>query len=102
MIIGDLVLPFWLVPYLLRGYHACFSFTFFATEMVPYIGSLVILATIPWLAPVVFLVLLGWWLKAVPSQILGWSTGGNPNNQAIYLDRGAANASHCRIDDGHC
>ncbi len=71
MIIGDLVLPFWLVPYLLRDYQACFSFKFFAAEMVPYGGSLVILATIPWLAPVVFLLLLGWWLRSVPVQILG-------------------------------
>jgi len=70
MIIGDLVLPFWFVPYLLRGYHSCFSFKFFATEMVPYIGSLVILATIPWLAPIVFLLLLGWWLRAVPGRVL--------------------------------
>jgi len=70
MIIGDLVLPFWAVPYLLRGYHACFSFKFFATEMVPYIGSLVILATIPWLAPLIFLFLLGWWLRAVPVGLL--------------------------------
>jgi len=37
-----------------EGYHACFSFKFFATEMVPYIGSLVILATIPWLARLSF------------------------------------------------
>jgi len=66
MIIGDLILPFWFVPYLLRGYQPCFSFKFFATEMVPYITSLVILATIPWLAPVVSLLLLGWWLRAVP------------------------------------
>ena len=71
MIIGDLVLPFWFVPYLLHGYHACFSFKFFAAEMAPYIGSLVILATIPWLAPVVFLLLLGWWLRSVPAHILG-------------------------------
>ena len=71
MIIGDLVLPFWFVPYLLRDYQACFSFKFFAAEMAPYAGSLVILATIPWLAPVVFLLLLGWWLRSVPGQILG-------------------------------
>jgi len=71
MIIGDLVLPFWFVPYLLRGYQACFSFKFFAAEMAPYVGSLVILAAIPWLAPLVFLLLLGWWLRSVPSQILG-------------------------------
>jgi len=70
MIIGDLVLPFWFVPYLLRGYQACFSFKFFAAEMAPYIGSLVILATIPWMAPVVFLLLLGWWLRAVPGRVL--------------------------------
>ena len=66
MIIGDLILPFWFVPYLLRGYQACFSFKFFATELAPYGGSLLILTTIPWLAPVVFLLLLGWWLRAVP------------------------------------
>jgi O-antigen/teichoic acid export membrane protein len=71
MIIGDLVLPFWFVPYLLTGYQACFSFRFLATEMAPYLGSLIILAIIPWLAPVVFLVLLGWWLKAVPGHLLG-------------------------------
>jgi O-antigen/teichoic acid export membrane protein len=73
MIIGDLILPFWFVPYLLKGYQACFSFKFFATEMVPYIGSLVILAAIPWLAPLVFLFLLAWWLRAVPVGILDLS-----------------------------
>jgi O-antigen/teichoic acid export membrane protein len=71
MIIGDLVLPFWFVPYLLRGYQDCFSFKFFAAELAPYIGSLLILVLIPWLAPLVFLLLLGWWLRAVPSHILG-------------------------------
>jgi O-antigen/teichoic acid export membrane protein len=74
MIVGDLILPFWFVPYLLRDYQACFSFKFFATEMVPYWGSLVILTTMPWLAPIVFLLLLGWWLRAVPRHVLalGW------------------------------
>jgi O-antigen/teichoic acid export membrane protein len=71
MIVGDVLLPFWFVPYLLRGYQACFSFKFFAMEMVPYLGSLLILVTIPWLAPVVFLLLLGWWLRAVPGHISG-------------------------------
>jgi hypothetical protein len=70
MIIGDLVLPFWFVPYLLHGYQACFSFKFFVAELVPYGGSLVILTTIPWLAPVVFLLLLLWWLRAVPGRVL--------------------------------
>jgi O-antigen/teichoic acid export membrane protein len=71
MIIGDLILPFWFVPYLLRGYQACFSFKFFAAQLAPYGASLIILATIPWLAPVVFLALLGWWLRSVPRKILG-------------------------------
>lgn len=71
MIIGDLVLPFWFVPYLLRSYHECFSFKFFASELTPYIGSLLTLIIIPWVAPLVFLLLLGWWLRAVPSHILG-------------------------------
>jgi hypothetical protein len=71
MIIGDLILPFWFVPYLLRDYQACFSFKFFVAEMGPFAGSLIILATIPWLAPVVFLALLGWWLRSVPGKFLG-------------------------------
>jgi O-antigen/teichoic acid export membrane protein len=71
MIIGDLVLPFWLVPCLLRDYQACFSFRFFAGEIGPYAGGLIILATVPWLGLVVFPVLLGWWLRSVPGQILG-------------------------------
>jgi O-antigen/teichoic acid export membrane protein len=72
MIIAGLILPFWLVPYLLSGYLPYFSFRFFATELVPYIGSLVIIAVIPWLAPVVFLLLLIWWLRAVPSHLVTW------------------------------
>jgi hypothetical protein len=71
MIVGDLILPFWFVPYLLRDYQSCFSLKFFALEMGPYLGSLLIILTIPWLAPLVFLLLLGWWLRAVPSQLLG-------------------------------
>jgi hypothetical protein len=57
----------------LRDYQACFSFKFFAAEIGPYAGSLVILATVPWLALVVFPVLLVWWLRAVPGTILGLS-----------------------------
>jgi O-antigen/teichoic acid export membrane protein len=71
MIVGDLILPFWLVPYLLSGYQACFTLKFFATEMVPYIGSMIIMVVIPWLAPLVFLLLLGWWLRSIPGQFLG-------------------------------
>ncbi len=71
MIVGDLILPFWFVPYLLRGYQGRFSGKFFAKELGPYIGSLVILATIPWLVPLVFILLLVWWLRAVPSHIPG-------------------------------
>jgi O-antigen/teichoic acid export membrane protein len=71
MIVGDLILPFWLVPLLLSSYQACFSLKFFATEMVPYIGSMIIMVVIPWLAPLVFLLLLGWWLRSIPGQFLG-------------------------------
>ncbi len=70
MIVGDLILPFWFVPYLLGGYQACFSLRFFAGQLAPYGLSLVILTTVPWLAPAVFLLLLVWWLRAVPAGIL--------------------------------
>jgi O-antigen/teichoic acid export membrane protein len=71
MIAGDLLLPFWFVPYLLSGYHDCFSARFFLVELAPYLGSLLILGLVPWVAPLVFLLLLGWWLKAIPGQFLG-------------------------------
>jgi len=82
MIIGDLVLPFWFVPYLLSGYQTCFSFRFYATEMTPYLGSLLLLAAIPWSAPLVFLALLGWWLRSVPDHLL---TIGRLNSLKNYL-----------------
>jgi len=74
MIIGDLALPFWFVPYLLGRYQSRFSWRFFAGELGPYVGSLLILATLPWLAPLVFMALLFWWLKALPLGNLapGW------------------------------
>lgn len=74
MIIADLMLPFWFVPSLLRGYQSCFSWRFFATELCPYLGSLLILMVVPWLAPLVFIALLVWWLRAMPVGDLapGW------------------------------
>jgi O-antigen/teichoic acid export membrane protein len=71
MIVGDLIVPFWFVPYLLRDYQARFSYRFFAGEMVPYFGSLLVIAIIPWLAPLVFLALLVWWWRAVPGHLRG-------------------------------
>jgi O-antigen/teichoic acid export membrane protein len=71
MIVGDVLVPFWFVPYLLRNYQACFSYKFFAGEMGPYLGSLLVIVTLPWLAPLVFLVLLVWWRRAVPAHLLG-------------------------------
>lgn len=71
MIVGDMILPFWFVPYLLRDYQARFSWKFFGGELGPYFGSLLIIATIPWLAPLVFLMLLVWWVRAVPGHLLG-------------------------------
>jgi O-antigen/teichoic acid export membrane protein len=84
MIIANLILPFWFVPYLLSSYQPCFSFMFFAIEMVPYIGSLVILAVIPWLAPIVFLLLLVWWLRSVPSHLL---TLGSVKLKKLYTNK---------------
>jgi hypothetical protein len=78
MIIGDLAMPFWFVPYLLHSYQARFSFRFFAGELWPCCGSLTMIALIPWLAPLVFLGLLVWGLRAVPGHIL-------PQGQLNYL-----------------
>jgi O-antigen/teichoic acid export membrane protein len=71
LIAGDLLLPFWFVPYLLRGYQPGFSWRFFAGELTPYLGGLVSLAILPWLAPLVLPLLLVWWWRALAGCLPG-------------------------------
>jgi O-antigen/teichoic acid export membrane protein len=70
MIAGDLILPFWMVPFLLSRHMPQFSPAFFRREMVPYILSLGFLALVPWLAPVLLLMLAGWWVCCLPGYLL--------------------------------
>jgi len=60
MIVGDLILPFWCVPYLVGRYQARFSLSFFLKETAPVIVGLVGVFFLPWSAPITFLLLLGW------------------------------------------
>jgi O-antigen/teichoic acid export membrane protein len=60
MILGDLILPFWCVPYLVGRYQARFSLSFFLKETAPVIVGLVGVFFLPWSAPITFLLLLGW------------------------------------------
>jgi O-antigen/teichoic acid export membrane protein len=65
MILGDLILPFWCVPYLLNRYQARFSLPFFLKQTAPIIVGLTSIVFLPWLVPITFLLLLSWWIASL-------------------------------------
>jgi len=65
MMAGDLLLPCWLVPYLLHRQQPRFSGRFFTGELAPVILSLAVLVALPWSAPVVLAGLLWWWSRCL-------------------------------------
>ena len=65
MIVGDLILPFWCVPYLLNRYQARFSLPFFLKETAAVIVGVTSIIFLPWLAPITFLLLLSWWIASL-------------------------------------
>ena len=65
MIVGDLILPFWCVPYLLSRYQARFSLPFFLKETAPVIVGVTSIVFLPWLVPITFLSLLSWWIASL-------------------------------------
>ena len=74
MIIGDLILPFWFVPYLLRDYQGYFSWKFFVWEMAPFAGSLVILATVP---------ILRRWFFSCSRMVAAVGAGADPGADSV-------------------
>ncbi len=66
MIIGDLAIPFWTVPRLLKKHQAQFSFLFFVKEITPITVVLLIIFCFPLSAPVMFVVLFLWWKRCLP------------------------------------
>jgi O-antigen/teichoic acid export membrane protein len=62
-IIGvDLVLPFWLMPYLLRRYEPRFSLSFYFWELIPIAFGCGLAITVPITAPILAIVFaVRWW-----------------------------------------
>lgn len=65
MIAGDLLLPCWLVPYLLSRYQPRCSGRFFVREIGPIVCGLAVLISLPWSAPVVIAGLIWWWTRCL-------------------------------------
>jgi len=72
MIAGDLLLPFWFVPYLLNRYQPRFSGWFFIKEMAPLLLSLIFFLTLPRSAPLVITGLIWWWTRCLAGLGLPW------------------------------
>jgi hypothetical protein len=70
MIASDLLLPFWLVPYLLNRYQERFSMMFFLKELAPITGSLISAVLMPWLTPFILLLLFAWWASSIRSMTI--------------------------------
>ena len=70
MIASDLLLPFWLVPYLVNRYQKRFSMRFFLKELAPIIGSLIGAVLMPWLTPLILLLLSAWWASSIRSMAI--------------------------------
>ena len=65
MIAADVLLPLWVVPYLLHRYERSFSAGFFVEEAVPVLLALGSLFLAPLALPIVGLLLLLWWLQCL-------------------------------------
>jgi O-antigen/teichoic acid export membrane protein len=68
MIVSDLILPFWCVPYLVSRYQTRFSLPFYVKEVAPVVGGLASVVVFPLVAPVVFLLLLIWLAISIKSM----------------------------------
>lgn len=74
MIAGDLLLPCWLVPYLLSRYQPRCSGRFFAREIGPMVCGLAALISLPWSAPLVLAGLIWWWSRCLSGLGLSWQS----------------------------
>lgn len=75
ILIGDLLLPFWAVPYLVARHQPGFSLAFFSREAAVVAAAVACIAFVPWAAPLALLGLLAWWARSVPGgrlRMAGW------------------------------
>jgi O-antigen/teichoic acid export membrane protein len=70
IILADLLLPFWMVPYLLRKYHPQFSLIFYLKEITPPIIAIISFIFFPELVAIVFLLFFVWWVQCLPKDRL--------------------------------
>ena len=65
MIVADLLLPFWGVPFLLKRHYRQFTAYFFFQELLPVIVAALFMINIPILSPIIFVILLVWWISVL-------------------------------------
>lgn len=66
MLVGDLVLPFWAVPFMLSRYDKRFNLRFFLAEGGPVLLGLTLIVVFPIMAPLIILALLVWLVRCLP------------------------------------
>ncbi len=73
MISVDLLIPFWLVPYLLSKYNDEYNILFFIKELLPPLIVLMIVIYLPWTTIFAFVLILFWWMECLPVEMkLSW------------------------------
>lgn len=71
MILGDLAIPFWAVPWLLKKHQSQLHFLFLVKEITPIVLMVLIVLCLPWSAPVMLVGLCFWCLRSLPNVAIG-------------------------------
>lgn len=66
LILADLLLPFWVMPVIVKKYLRSFTFGFFAAELLPVGLALSVVLFVPWAVPVVAIGLIVWVVRGMP------------------------------------
>ncbi|MFC1490906.1 lipopolysaccharide biosynthesis protein, partial [Candidatus Latescibacterota bacterium] len=69
LIAGDLLLPFWIVPYLVNKQFQLFSLKYYMGELLPIFAGISCVMITPWSIPVVFTLSVIWWKRSLPKDI---------------------------------
>jgi len=66
LILADLLLPFWVMPVIVKKHLRSFTFGFFAAELLPVGLALSVVLFVPWAVPLAAIGLVAWLVRGMP------------------------------------
>ncbi len=77
LLIVDLALPAWFIPYLLYRYDSHFNLSFFVRELSPVLLAVLLIPIVPISTALVLPLLLYWWYRGLPLDVIKKHLGTN-------------------------